>query len=61
MDALRTEVAGMVAENDQRKAVGESMAYTDDYFRPIADKFRKIREDLIGYQTILAEHCPKRG
>ncbi|MCH7910952.1 MAG: hypothetical protein IIB38_15225 [Candidatus Hydrogenedentes bacterium] len=35
---LNAEIAGMVAENMQREAVGASMAYGEDAFQEVIDK-----------------------
>ena len=40
---------GMTAENEQRKAVGHSMAYTEDSFLLI------IEEEVIGYNSVIMQ------
>ena len=43
LEALISEREGMVAANNQRKATGESMAYTDEQFFDNARSIRAIR------------------
>lgn len=43
LQALITEREGMIAENQQREHLGNSMAYDDDSFLTIANKMRKLR------------------
>lgn len=45
--ALNAEVAGMQAENDQRKHLGESMAYVDMHFQQKADEMRALSDFVI--------------
>lgn len=42
--AINAEILGMQAENDQRKACGESMAYTNNDFCYMANDLRKVVE-----------------
>ena len=45
LEALITEREGMVAENQQRQAVGASMAYTEDAFVNLARRIEAIDWD----------------
>lgn len=42
MEAVKATVAGMIAENMQREAVGASMAYGDEAFAEQAAALEKI-------------------
>ena len=43
------ECAGMVAENEQRKAVGASMAYTEEAFSKLINKYGIHHNSIISY------------
>ena len=47
---MNCEVAGMVAENMQRAAVGSSMAYSEEAFVFVANKYAS----LIGHNAIFS-------
>ena len=47
---LNCRVAGMVAENMQRAAIGASMAYVEDAFAALAQEF----DGLLGYNAAFA-------
>ena len=42
------EAMGMVAENEQRKALGQSMAYTEDAFVDLPNKYGIHNNATIG-------------
>jgi len=44
--AIGVEVMGMKYENEQRIHLGESMAYTEDFFRNKAEEIRMITDKL---------------
>lgn len=47
---LNAEIAGMVAENMQRQAVGASMAFHFDDFQKVADKYAQLHYNpLLSY------------
>lgn len=47
--AINAEVAGMVAENKQREALGQSMAYTESDFLKAMSGLINLK-DSIGHQ-----------
>ena len=42
MEAIKVEVQGMIAENQQRINRGESIAYNDDAFQEKAEQLRGV-------------------
>lgn len=46
IEALKTFVDGMKAENDQRIQLGQSIAYTEDSFSKIAEEMNEISKEL---------------
>jgi len=40
------EVQGMKYENEERKVLGQSMAYVEDSFLIMAEKLRKVTENM---------------
>ena len=46
---LNCRVAGMIAENQQRQALGQSMAFTDQDFFAVEREF----EPVIGFNAIV--------
>lgn len=47
--AINAEVAGMQAENDQRKHLGQSMAYVESHFADKAAEMRALSDLIIQY------------
>ncbi len=47
----QAEIAGMVAENMQRAACGHSMAFTEEHFEPIPEKYGITHNRVIAYLT----------
>lgn len=55
IEALKVEAMGMHAENMQRAALGESMAYGNDHFESQASAIREQKEKLSGlYDALLS-------
>ena len=48
--ALNAEVAGMQAENDQRKVLGESMAYVEKDFQAKANEIRALSDFIMQFR-----------
>lgn len=46
---LNARIAGMTAENMQRAAVGNSMAYDEEYFASVVREF----EGVLGFNAVI--------